>query len=260
MGLLMLLAATISAAASSQAEMRIQGNSTAVKIDMNFEKPTKTQSLQAVVSQLSSSMFQIVVADEHQACQLARIINSDLSPCFHEQRKENEPEDTDAVVFSRNITSKPQKTAQHTLWLPNKHSSISALHPPHVLLQASQDSPDHHPYMVSETRNTPKYPPVIPVPETQPLSGSHSRTTPNAAVSSADRPVVLLEVRRESAEHDQTLNSFNTNNSTQNNLPTAAVPPTKLVPGSYSNTLATAPFIRAVFYWGRLLFKKKSKK
>ena len=68
---------------------------------MNFEKPTKTQLLQAVVSQLSSSVFQIVVDDEHQACQLARIINSDLSPCFHEQRKENEPEDIINVCRSQ---------------------------------------------------------------------------------------------------------------------------------------------------------------
>ena len=115
----MLLAATISAAASSQAEMKIQGrqgNTTNVKIEMNFEKPTKTQSLQAVISQLSSSVFQIVVADEHQACQLARIINSDLSPCFHEQRKENEPEDTDAVVFYRNGTSKKRKTAHNWVY------------------------------------------------------------------------------------------------------------------------------------------------
>jgi hypothetical protein len=129
MGLLMLLAATISATASSQAEIRIQGNSTNVKIEMTFDTPTKTQSLQAVISQLSSSVFQIVVANEQQACQLARIINSDLSPCFHEQRKENEPEDTDAVVFYRNVTSKQRKTAQNALWLPKKHTSISALHP-----------------------------------------------------------------------------------------------------------------------------------
>jgi hypothetical protein len=73
MGLLMLLAATISAAAGSQ------GNTTNVKIEMIFDKPTKTQSLQAVISQLSSSAFQIAVDDEHQACQLARTINSDLS-------------------------------------------------------------------------------------------------------------------------------------------------------------------------------------
>ena len=247
MGLIMLLAATISAAASSQAEMRTQGNSTNVKIEMNFDTPTKTQSLQAVISQLSSSVFQIVVADEHQACQLARIINSDLSPCFHEQRKENEPEDTDAVVFYRNVTSKQRKTAQNALWLPKKHTSISALHPPHVLLQASQDFPDHRPYMVSETsNNAPKDQPVTPVPPTKPPPGPHSRTAPNAAVSppSADRPDVLLQVNRES-EHDQTLKSFNTSNSTQNNLPTTAVFPTKRVPDSYSHTLATAPFIPA---------------
>ena len=131
MGLLMLLAATISAAASSQAEMRTQGNSTNVKIEMNFDTPTKIQSLQAVISQLSNSVFQIVVADEHQACQLARIINSDLSPCFHEQRKKNEPDDTDAVVISRNDTSKQRKTAQNALWLPKKHTSISALQGAH---------------------------------------------------------------------------------------------------------------------------------
>jgi hypothetical protein len=195
----MLLAATISAAASSQAEMRIQGNSTNVKIEMNFDTPTKTQSLHAMISQLSSSVFQIVVADEHQACQLARIINSDLSPCFHEQRKENDPEDTDAVVFYRNATSTQRKTAQHSLLLPKKHTSISALHPPHVLPQASQDSPDHHPYVVSETsNNTPKDLPVAPVPPTKPPPGSHVHTTPNAAVSSADRPDVLLQDNRES--------------------------------------------------------------
>ena len=225
MGFIMLLAATISAAASSQAEIRSQGNSTNVKIEMNFDTPTTIQSLQAVISQLSSSVFQIVVADEHQACQLARIINSDLSPCFHEQRKENEPEDTDAVVFSRDNISKQQKVAQHSFWLPNKHTSISALHPPHVLLQASQDSPDHQPYMVSETsNNTPKGLLVTPVPPTKPPPGSHSRTAPNAAVSGADRPDVLLQANREPSDlltdHDQTLNSFNTSNSTQNNLPT----------------------------------------
>jgi hypothetical protein len=131
--------------------MRTQGNSTNVKIEINFDMPSKTQSLQAVISQLSSSVFQIVVADEHQACQLARIINSDPSPCFHEQRKKNEPEDTDAVVFYHNVTSKQRKTVQNALWLPKKHTSISALHPPHVPLQASQDFPDHHPYVVSET-------------------------------------------------------------------------------------------------------------
>ena len=246
MGLLLLLAGTISTA-SSQAETRIQGNTTNVKIEMNFDKPTKTQSLQAVISQLSSSVFQIVVADEHQACQLARIINSDLSPCFHKQRKENKPEDTDAVVFSRNDTSEQRKTAQNTLWLPKKNTSIGALHPAHVLLQASQDSPDHQPYMVSETsNNTPTDQPVTLVPPTKPPPGPHSRTAPNAAVSppSADRPDVLLQVNRES-EHDQTLNSFNTSNSTQNNLPTTAIRPTKRVPGSYSHTLATAPFIPA---------------
>jgi hypothetical protein len=247
MGFIMLLAATISAAASSQAEIKIQGNSTNVKIEMKFDKPTKTQSLQAVISQLSSSVFQIIVSDEHQACQLARIINSDLSPCFHEQRKENEPEDTDAVAFSRNRTSKPRKTVQNALWLPKKHTSISAVHPPHVLLQASQDSPDHQPYMVSETsNNAPKDPPVTSVPPTKPPPGIHVRTAPNAAVSSAGRPDVLLQVNREPSKHDQTLNSFNTSNSTQNNLPTTAVPPTKLVPDSYSHTLAAAPFIPAV--------------
>jgi hypothetical protein len=247
MGLLMLLAATISAAASSQAdEMRIQGNSTNVKIEMDFEKPTKTQSLQAVISQLSSSVFQIVVADEHQACQLARIINSDLSPCFHEQRKENEPGATGAVVFHHNVTSKQRKTAQNALWLPKKHTRINALLPPHVLPQASQHSPDH-PYMVSETRNNaPKDLSVTPVPPTKPPPGTHFRTTPNAAVSppSADRPDVLLQDNRES-EYAQTLNSSNTSNSTQNNLPTTAVFPTKLVPDSYFHTLATAPFIPA---------------
>ena len=252
MGLIMLLAATISAAASSQAEMRIQGNSTNVKIEMNFDKPTKTQSLHAVISQLSSSVFQIIVADEHQACQLARIINSDLSPCFHEQRKETEPEDTDADVFYRNGTSKKRKTARNALWGAKKTHSISGLHPPHVLLQASQDSSDYHPYMVSETRNnTLKDPPVIPVPPTTPPPGTHSRTTPNAAVGSADHPDVLLQANRESSEHDQglehdqTLNSFNTSNITQNNLPTTTVFPTKLVPDSSSHTLATAPFIPA---------------
>jgi hypothetical protein len=236
MGFIMLLAATISAAASSQAEIRIQGNSTNVKIEMNFDKPAKTQSLQAVISQLSMSVFQIVVSDEHQACQLAKIINSDLSPCFHEQRKENEPEDTDAVVFSR----KTVQTVQNALRLPKKHTRISALHPPHVLLQASQDSPDHQPYMVSETsNNVPKDAPVTSVPPTKPPPGTHIRTAPNAAVSSAGRPEVLLQA-------DQTLNSFNTSNSTQNNLRTTVVPPTKLMPDSYSHTLAAAPFIPAV--------------
>jgi hypothetical protein len=103
--------------------------------------------------------------------------------------------------------------------------------------------------MVSETsNNTPKDLAVIPVPPTKPPPGSHSRTTPNAAVSSADRPDVLLQapvqVNRES-EHDQTFNSFNTSNSTQSSLPTTAVPPTKRVPDSYSHILATAPFIPA---------------
>jgi hypothetical protein len=234
--------------------MRIQGNSTNVKIEMNFDKPTKTQLLQAVVSQLSSSVFQIVVGDEHQACQLARIINSDLSPpCFHEQRKENEPEDTNAVAFSRNDTSKQRKRAQDALGLLKKHTSISALHPPYVLLQASQDSSDHRPYMVSKTSNTgPKVLPVNPVPPTKRPLAPHSRTAPNAAVrsSSADRPdadALLHQANRESSELgiDQTLNSFNTSKSTQNKLLTTAVPPTKPVPDSYSHTLATAPFIPA---------------
>jgi hypothetical protein len=198
MGLIMLLAATISAAASSQAEMRTQGNSTNVMIEMNFEKLTKTQLLQAVISQLSSSVFQIVVADEHQACQLARIINSDLSPCFHEQRKENELEDTDAVVFYRNDTSKQRKTAQNARWVPKKHTSISALHPPHATA------------------------PKVTGPTHDQAEGDIARAT-----------------------HDQTLNSFNTSNSTPKKLPTTAVPPTKLVPESYSQTLATAPFIPA---------------
>jgi hypothetical protein len=250
MGLFMLLAATISAAASSKAETRIQGNTTNVKIEMNFDTPTKTQSLQAVISQLSSGVFQIVVADEHQACHLARIINSDLSPCFHKQRKENEPEDTDAVVFYRNATSKQRKTAQNSLWLPKKHTSISALHPAHVLFQASQASPDYHPYIVSETSNNAlKYLPVTLVPATKPPPGSHSRTAPNAAVSSANRPDVLLQAKnRESSEHhDQTLNSFNTGNSTHNDLLTTAAPSTKRVPDSFSHTLATAPFIPAAY-------------
>jgi hypothetical protein len=252
MGLLMLLAATISAAASSKAEIRIQGNSTNVKIEMNFDTPTTIQSLQAVISQLSNGVFQIVVDDEHQACQLARIINSDLSPCFHEQRKETEPEDTDAVVFYRNGTSKKRKTARNALWSAKGTHSISVLHPPLVLLQASQDSPDYHPYMVSETRNNaPKDLPVTTVPPTKPPPGTHSRTAPNAAVGSADHPDVLPQANRESSErdqgleHDQTLNGFNTSNITQNNLPTTAVPPTKLVPDSHSHTLATAPFIPA---------------
>jgi hypothetical protein len=78
MGLLMLLAATISAAASSQAEMRTQGNSTNVKIEINFDMPTKTQSLQAVISQLSSSVFQTVVADGHQACHNNEVASNSL--------------------------------------------------------------------------------------------------------------------------------------------------------------------------------------
>jgi hypothetical protein len=140
---------------------------------------------------------------------------------------------------------------QNALWLPKKHTSISALHPPHVLLQASQDSPDHQPYMVSETsNNVPKTPPVTPVPPTKPPPGSHSRTAPNAAVSGADRPDVLLQANREPSDlltdHDQTLNSFNTSHSTQNKLPTTVVPPTKLMPDSYSHTLAAAPFVPAV--------------
>jgi hypothetical protein len=253
MGLLMLLTATISAAASpasSQAEMRIQGNTTNVKIEMNFDTPTKTQSLQATISQLSSSVFQIVVADEHQACQLARIINSDLSPCFHEQTKENGPEDTDAVVFDRNVTSKQRNRAPNARWLPKKHTSISALNLSHVLLQKAKTS--HDPYMVSETsNNTTKDLPVTPVPSTKPPPGSQVRTTLNAApVSSADHPDVLLQANRESPEqtlddHDRTLNSFNTSNSTENNLPTTAVPRAKLVPDTYSHKLAAAPFIPA---------------
>ena len=112
--------------------------------------------------------------------------------------------------------------------------------------------------MVSETsNNVPKDPPVTSVPPTKPPPGTNIRTAPNAAVSSAGRPDVLLQVNRESSEHDQaegdiaralfqTLNSFNTSNITQNNLPTTAVRPTKRVPDSYSHTLATAPFIPAV--------------
>jgi hypothetical protein len=161
-GLLMVLAATISAAASSQAEIRTQGNSTNVKIEMSFDTPTKMHSLQAAISQLSNSVFQIVVSDEHQACQLARIINSDLSPCFHEQWKETEPDDTDAAVFYRNGTSKKRKTARNALWDANDTHRIRALHPPHVLLQASHDSPDHQPYMVAETSNNP--PLFTPIP------------------------------------------------------------------------------------------------
>jgi hypothetical protein len=255
MGLLLLLAGTISTA-SSQAETRIQGNTTNVKINMNFDKPTKTQSLQATISQLSSLVFQIAVANEHQACQLARIINSDLAPCFHEQRKENEPEQTDAVLFSRNNSAKQHKTTQHALWLPKKHTSqgsISTIHPPHVmqhiLLQASQDSPDHHPYMAFETSNTaPKDLPVTPVPKTKPMSDFHSHTAANAAVSSADHPdVLLLQAidNGELPEHDQILNSSNTSTNTPSDLPTTALPPTNLVPDPPSHTSAAAPIIRA---------------
>jgi hypothetical protein len=70
--------------------------------------------------------------------------------------------------------------------------------------------------MASETsNNAPKGLPVTPVPPTKLPPGSHSRTAPNVAVagavSSADRPDVLLQADR----------------------------------GSYSHTLATAPFIPA---------------
>jgi hypothetical protein len=246
MGLILLLAGTISAA-SSQAETRIQGNTTNVKINMIFKKPTKTQSLQATISQLSSLVFQITVANEHQACQLARTINSDLAPCFQEQRKESEPEQTDAVLFSRNNSVKQHKTTQHALWLPKKHTSISTIHPPHVLLQASQDSPDHHPYMAFETSNTaPKDLLVTPVPKTKPMPNFHSHTAANAAVSSADHPdVLLLQANGELPEHDQTLNSSNTSNNTPSDLQTTALPPTNLAPDPPSHTSAAAPIIRA---------------
>jgi hypothetical protein len=60
--------------------------------------------------------------------------------------------------------------------------------------------------MVSETSNhAPKGLPVTPVPPTKLPPGSHARTAPNAAVagavSSADRPDVLLQADRESSEH-----------------------------------------------------------
>jgi hypothetical protein len=132
MGLIVVLA-VISVASSSLTETRNQGNATSVKIEMHFGQPAKVQLTKAIIRQLSSRVFQIVVDDEHEACQLAKTINPDLSPCIraderaHERAHEREQSD---IIVSRNDTTNQRKPPENKLPPPKTLSRISAKQPP----------------------------------------------------------------------------------------------------------------------------------
>ena len=135
--------AVISASCSSQTATSNRGNATSVKIEMNFGKPAKLQLANVSIEHFAGNMFQIVVHDKHGACQLAKIINSDLSPCIRENEGAHEREEIGTVV-SRKDTAKQRKPPENSL-LSEMHTSISAKQPPDVLLQAGrdQDEGDH---------------------------------------------------------------------------------------------------------------------
>jgi hypothetical protein len=137
MGLILVLAA-ISAAGSSQTEASNRGNATSVKIEMNFGKPATLQLMKAAISQISSRVFQIVVGDEHEACQLAKLINPDRSSCFRENGHEQEHEES-GTFGSHKDTAKQHKSQEHNRPLPKTQTSISAKEPPNVLHQAGRD-------------------------------------------------------------------------------------------------------------------------
>jgi hypothetical protein len=116
--------AVISASCSSPT-----GNATSIKIEMDFGKPAKLQLANVTIEQFSGNIFQIVVNDEHGACQLAKIINSDLSPCIRENKGAHEREENRTVV-SRNNIAEQRKRPENSRKPPEMHTSISAKQPP----------------------------------------------------------------------------------------------------------------------------------
>jgi hypothetical protein len=126
--------AVISASCSSQTATSNRGNATSnrgnatsVKIEMNFGNPAKLQLANVTIEHFAGNMFQIVVHDKHGACQLAKIINSDLSPCIRENEGAHEREEIETVV-SRKDTAKQHMPQENSL-LSEMHTSISAKQP-----------------------------------------------------------------------------------------------------------------------------------
>jgi hypothetical protein len=122
-------------------ETRNQRNAT-VQIEMNFGKPAKLKLTNATIGQLSSGVFQIVVGDEHGACQLAKkIINPDLSPCTREDKDERDREIKTESAITRKYTTKQRKqhkTTESKLSLAKMHTIVRAEEPPDVLLHQAR--------------------------------------------------------------------------------------------------------------------------
>jgi hypothetical protein len=115
--------AVISASCSSQT-----GNATRIKIEMDFGKLAKLQLANVTIEQFSGNTFQIVVND-YGACQLAKIINSDLSPCIGENEGAHEREEN-GTVFSRNNIAEQRKPPENSHKAPEMHMRISVKQPP----------------------------------------------------------------------------------------------------------------------------------
>ena len=56
-------------------------------VTMSFRK-TEMELTNATVHWISPTLFQIEVGDNHDACELSRIFNQELSPCSHSEKKE----------------------------------------------------------------------------------------------------------------------------------------------------------------------------
>jgi hypothetical protein len=149
---------------------------------MSFGNPVKVQLKKATIRQLSSRVFQIVVNDEHEACQLAKTIDPDLSPCLRPDERAHEHEQSDVIV-SRNVSANQRKPPENKLPPPKTLSRISAKQPPDVLLQAGGRDPrleHHHAFTSSSTNQNPEQDlPTVP--------SSPSKPTPDANATPKNR-------------------------------------------------------------------------
>jgi hypothetical protein len=230
--------AVISAACSSQTKTKNQRNATSevvIQIEMNFGKPARLQLTNATIGQLSSGVFQLVVGDEHEACQLAKIINPDLSPCIREDEDKRERKIDTEPVISDNDTTKQRKTTEHKLSLAN---IVSAKEPPDVLLQAGRDQ-NEGPREREENgtsfsrNNTAKQ---HKMPENN-LSKIHS------SISANELPAVLLQAGRDlPSEHPRATTSSNVNQDPQQYLPIPHSSPSKPAIGFYSSRTRAADY------------------
>jgi hypothetical protein len=108
--------------------VKIQLTIEGIQVAMHFAKGT--------FGQLSSRVFQIVVENEHEACQLAKIANPDL-PCSFELESSRGHEQTNAFV-SRNTTAQQRNMKRYTplstIDTEPRHSQDLALAAPEALL------------------------------------------------------------------------------------------------------------------------------